>query len=202
MNAQRQQRAGRWLVFSLLALLCLPAASWAGAPTDSLRGTIDQVLAVLRSQDLGNDAKKQQIRGLISARFDYRAMSQSTLAQNWKTASPQQQERFVELYARMMQDTYLVLVEVYRDQEVAFGEETIRKDKYAEVDTAILDHGKQIPVQYKLRLKEDGWYVYDVIIEGISMVSNYRSSYQQIVRADGMDGLIAKIEEKLRGAAE
>lgn len=201
MNVQIQH-AGRWLALPLLALLCLPAAAWAGAPTDSLRGTIDNVLAVLRNQDLESSAKKQQIRGLISARFDYRAMAQSTLAQNWKTASAQQQDRFVELYARMMQDTYLVLVEEYTSQEVAYGEEKIRKDRYAQVDTAILDQGREIPVQYKLRLKDDGWYVYDVIIEGVSMISNYRSSYQQIVRADGMDGLIAKIEEKLQASAE
>ncbi len=70
------------------------------------------------------------------------------------------------------------------------------------MDTVILDTGKEIPVQYKLRLKDDGWYVYDVVIEGVSMISNYRSSYQQIVRADGMDGLIAKIEEKLQATAD
>jgi phospholipid transport system substrate-binding protein len=192
-------RASRWLKPLLVALLCLPVWAWAGAPTDTLHGTIDEVFGVLRNAELESSAKKERIRGIISARFDYRAMSQSTLAQNWKTATPQQQDRFVDLYARMMQNTYLVLVEAYTDQEVRYGEEKIRKDTYAEVDTFILDTGKEIPVTYKLRRKADGWYVYDVIIEGVSMISNYRSSYQQIVRADGMDGLLAKIEEKLQG---
>ena len=198
-------RTARWTAVTLgAAALCGCALPEAGddEALDPLHGTIDQVLSVLRSTELESSAKKEKIRGIISARFDYRAMSQSTLAQNWKKASAKQQERFVELYAHMLQDTYLVLVEEYTDQEVQYGEEKIRKDKYAQVDTTILDAGKEIPVQYKLRLRDGGWYVYDVIIEGVSMISNYRSSYQQIVRADGMDGLIAKIEEKLQGAVD
>lgn len=186
----------------LAALLWLPLVSWAGAPTDALRTTIDQVLAVLHDADLDNAVKRERIRVLINARFDYRIMSQSTLARNWKQASSAQQDRFVELYARMMQDTYLVLVEEYSDQRVQYGDEKVRKDKYAQVGTLVQDAGKQIPVNYKLRRKDDDWLVYDVVIEGVSMISNYRNSYQQIVKADGMDGLLAKISARLDSVTE
>ena len=179
-------------------LFLLPAFSFAGQPTDTLRSTIDQVLAVLQDKEKDTGSKREKIRDIISVRFDYRAMSQRTLAQNWHTASDVQKERFTRLYARLMQDTYLVLVEEYENQTVEYGDESIRKEKYAQVKTNILDEGRKIPVDYKLRLKQNGeWYVYDVVIEGVSMINNYRNSYQQIIKTDGMDGLLVKIEDKI-----
>ena len=189
-------------LFSVVALLFMvPAFAAAGTPTETLRGTIDQVLAILHEQGVDNESKREKIREVINIRFDYRAMSQRTLAQNWRKASDEQKARFTELYARLMQDTYLVLVEEYNDQTVEYGDEIIRKKKYAQVKTNILDSGRKIPVDYKLRLRKDGeWYVYDVVIEGVSMINNYRNSYQQIVKTDGMDGLLAKIENKIASA--
>ena len=189
---------GRGFVLLAALLFIMPAFSFAGEPTETLRGTIDQVLAILGEQDIDNDSKREKIREVISVRFDYRAMSQRTLAQNWRKATDEQKSRFTELYARLMQDTYLVLVEEYNNQTVEYGDENIKKKKYAQVKTNILDQGRKIPVDYKLRLKKDGeWYVYDVVIEGVSMINNYRNSYQQIVKTDGMDGLIVKIEDKI-----
>lgn len=184
----------RWLV---MTVFCMPLLSWAGPPTDALKGTIDQVMQVLSVEDLDNEIKKRQIREVISIRFDYRAMSQRTLARNWKKASEGQQKHFVELYGTMLQNTYLVLVEEYTDQKVSYGAEKLRKGKYAQVNTIIHDQGKEIPVNYKLRLKDGDWFVYDVIIEGVSMINNYRTSYQSIVKNHGMDGLLTKLEAKL-----
>ncbi|MDT8387966.1 MAG: ABC transporter substrate-binding protein [Thiogranum sp.] len=186
----------------LILLLCLPLAVAAGSPTQTLRDTIDGVLVVLHDAQMEKSAKREKIRSLINDRFDYETMSRSTLAQNWKQATAEQQQRFVALHARMMQDTYLVMVEEYNDQAVQYRDERIKKERYAQVDTLILDAGKEIPVNYKLRLKDGEWLVYDVVIEGISMTSNYRSSYQQLVKTDGLDGLLAKLGSKLDGATE
>jgi phospholipid transport system substrate-binding protein len=95
------------------------------------------VLQILQSADLSNAGKRESIRDVINQRFDYWAMSQSTLAQNWRKASDEQKKRFTRLYARMMQNTYLVLVEEYENQQVEYGEEKIRKQKYAQVNTNI-----------------------------------------------------------------
>jgi phospholipid transport system substrate-binding protein len=187
----------RWM-FAICLLL--PLSTSAGEPTDVLKSTVDQVLAVLADTDKDNHSKREAIRAVINQRFDYRAMSQRTLAQNWKKASDEQKTRFTELFARLMQDTYLVLVEEYNNQVVEYGDEKIKKQKYAQVNTEIIDAGKRIPVNYKLRLKSGDWFVYDVIIENVSMINNYRSSYQQIVKTDGLDGLIARLEEKLASA--
>ncbi len=181
----------------LAALLLLPVLCFASTPTEHLRTTIDQVLTVLHETGTDSATKREKIRALINERFDYRAMSQSALARNWKKASTDEQQHFVALFTRMMQNTYLVMVEAYNDQAVEYSGETIRKQKYAQVKTIIVDAGKRIPVDYKLRLKDGEWLVYDVVIESVSMISNYRSSYQQIVKRDGMTGLIAKLETRL-----
>lgn len=201
MKATRNRDLSGWLGALAALWLLVSTPAWSGAPTEVLKGTIDQVLGILADSGRDIAAKREAIRAVIDTRFDYRAMAQRTLAQNWRGADDAQRARFTELYARLMQDTYLVLVEEYNNQSVEYGDERIRKEKYAEVKTEILDAGKRIPVNYKLRLKGDDWLVYDVVIENVSMINNYRSSYQQIVRKDGMDGLIARLEEKLASAA-
>lgn len=183
----------------LIGLLCWVLAAQALAaptPKERVQETVDAVLEVLRDQNRDVGAKKEDIRALIGQRFDFRAMAQSTLAQNWRSASEAEQDRFVSLYARLLENTYLVMVEEYTNETVEYRNETLRNEKIAQVDTAILAADKEIPVVYRTRLKDGDWYIYDVMIEGVSLISNYRSTYQQIVRREGMDGLLARLEER------
>ena len=110
----------------------------------------------------------------------------------------EQQKRFTTAYRRLLEDTYLVMVEEYTDEKVDYVKENIKKEKYAQVNTLIVRTGAPpIPVNYKSRLRKNEWWVYDVVIEGVSMISNYRTSYQQIAKNEGIDGLIAQIEAKV-----
>ncbi len=185
------------------ALLFLTAFVYSSAlaapnPTEQLKSTIDKVLIVLNDDSLDVEAKREKIRGVIGKRFDFRAMSIRTLGKNWKAANKDQQKRFTAAYRRLLEDTYLVMVEEYTDEKVDFVKENIKKKKYAQVNTLIVRPGAPaIPVNYKSRLRKDEWWVYDVVIEGVSMISNYRTSYQQIAKNDGIDGLIIQIEEKI-----
>ena len=181
-----------------LALLLVTAAAWATAePKQQVQEMVDGVLVVLRDEAKTVDAKKAEIREIIGQRFDFRAMSQRTLAQNWKKASDEEKDRFVALYTRLLEDTYLVAVEEYTSESVEFREVKIKKEKYAQINTAIIASDKEIPVIYKARLKDGNWFVYDVVIEGVSLISNYRNSYQQIAKKEGISGLIARLEEKV-----
>ena len=174
------------------------SAQAAPNPTEQLKSTIDKVLTVLNNASLDVEAKRDKIRVIIGERFNFREMSIRTLGKNWKQANRDQQKRFTNAYRRLLEDTYLVMVEAYTDEKVDYVKENIKKKKYAQVDTLIVRTGAPpIPVNYKSRLKKDGWWVYDVIIEGVSMISNYRTSYQQIAKNEGIDGLIAQIEEKI-----
>ena len=188
------------LSFTLLLITAFAFSTALAAPsaTEQVKSTIDKVLAVLQDGGLSNDAKRDKIRKVISERFDWRGMSIRTLGKNWKGASKEQKKRFTAAYRRLLEDTYLVMVEEYTDEKVDFVKEDIKKQKYAQVNTLIVRTGAPpIPVNYKARLRKDEWWVYDVVIEGVSMISNYRTSYQQIAKNQGLDGLIAQIEEKV-----
>ena len=179
------------------AFVCSSALA-APNPTEQVKSTIDKVLAVLKDDSKSVEAKRERIRDIIGERFDFRAMSIRTLGKNWKGANKDQKKRFTTAYRRLLEDTYLVMVEEYTDEKVDFVKESIKKKKYAQVDTLIMRTGAPpIPVNYKARLRKDGWWVYDVVIEGVSMISNYRTSYQQIAKNEGIDGLIAQIEQKI-----
>ena len=126
----------------------------------------------------------------IGKSFDARAMSQSVLSTNWRDASKEQQDEFQALFMQTLENTYIGRVEAYTNEQVDFKKEDINNNR-ATVDTAILASNNEIPVNYKLRLRSDGWFVYDVEVENVSMVSSYRETYRSVVKRDGMDGLLA-----------
>ena len=180
-----------------IALTAATIASADSTPTDAIRGSVDSILTLLQDKELDQTTRRGKIRKVINARFDFRAMSQRTLATNWKKASDEQQKEFVQLFSKLIENTYIGRVEAYTDEKVDYPGEKV-KGKKAVVETLILTASADIPVNYKVYLKKDKWWVYDVIIEGISLISNYRSSYQEIVKKDGFDGLIVKMKAKIK----
>ena len=168
------------------------------SPTDSIRTSVDSILALLQNKELDQATRRDEMRKVINGRFDFRAMSQRTLATNWKKASSEQKQEFVQLFAQLIENTYIGRIEAYTDEKVDFPGEKV-KGKKAVVETLILTASADIPINYKVYRKKNGeWWVYDVIIEGISLISNYRSSYQEIVSKEGFDGLIAKMKDKIK----
>ena len=181
-----------FLLFSGSALAAVPG------PTDQLRVVVDEIIKILRSGNLSQDDILQQVAGLVRQKFDFQAMSQRTLGVNWRKATPKQQERFVELFSQLLEDTYRgrIRAYTYNDEKVEYVGERVVGTR-AEVDTVVIA-SREIPVSYKMRLKDDQWLVYDVSIEQVSLVSNYRNSYGEIVRKEGFEGLLSRMEEKIR----
>jgi phospholipid transport system substrate-binding protein len=181
-----------------IALTVANIASADASPTDAIRGSVDSILTLLQNKGLDQATRRKEMRKVINARFDFRAMSQRTLATNWKKASKEQQQEFVQLFSQLIVNTYIGRVEAYTDEKVDYPGEKV-KGKKAVVKTLILTASAEIPINYKVYQKKNGeWWVYDVIIEGISLISNYRSSYQEIASKDGIDGLIAKMKVKVK----
>jgi phospholipid transport system substrate-binding protein len=187
------------ILFGLLVTLASAAFSSNNA-TESVRMSVEAIIGILKDTELDKPAKREKIRLVIAESFDFRAMSQRTLATNWKKASKEEQQQFVGLFAELIQNTYIGRVEAYTNEEVKYPGEKITNDR-AVVDTLIVTSSAEIPVTYKLYLKDDRWLVYDVNIEGVSLISNYRNSYQEIVKREGFSGLLAKMEEKVRELA-
>lgn len=188
------------ILFGFMMMLATMAFA-ADNATESVRMSVDAIIGILKDAGLDKPAKRDKIRVVIAERFDFRAMSQRTLATNWKKASKEEQQHFIGLFAELIQNTYIGRVEAYTNETVKYSAEKITDDR-AVVDTLILTSSAEIPVSYKLYLKDGRWLVYDVNIEGVSLISNYRTSYQEIVMKEGFSGLLAKMEEKVRELAD
>ena len=185
------------LVFSLAA-----AAPALGAePQEKIRTTADGVIVILQDPELSQVERYERITELVRAGFHFPVMSRAVLGVHWRRAEPAQRERFVELFAEFLEASYRERIEAYMDQytdeEVKYLNERIDEDR-AEVETAIISGSKEIPVLYRM-LREGGeWRVYDVVIEGVSLVRTYRDTFGEIARNQGVDGLIERLQEKIR----
>jgi phospholipid transport system substrate-binding protein len=168
----------------------------ATSPNDEVRKSVDAILAILKDEQLDKDSKRSKMSIVIKERFDFHAMSQRTLATNWKQITNDEKQQFVELFSQLIENSYVGKLESYTNERVDYPGEKV-KGRKAVVETLIITSGADIPVDYKLYRKGDQWLVYDVIIEGVSLISNYRSSYQEIMKKEGFDGLLAKMQAKI-----
>ncbi|MDF1553773.1 MAG: ABC transporter substrate-binding protein [Deferrisomatales bacterium] len=189
-----RQRSALLLVLSMAVAVAVVAHA-SQTPTDQVRVTVDGVIEILKDKGLDPSIRREKITTAIRERFDFEAMAQGTLAQNWKKAAPEERARFVGLFSQLLENTYMGRIEAYTDEKVRYEKEQV-EDKRAVVGTVIVTN-VDIPVDYKLRRKGDEWFVYDVVIEGVSLVRNYRSSYGEIVHQEGMEGLLSKMEAKV-----
>ena len=165
-------------------------------PTARVKDSVQKVLTILKDETLEREIRWKKIGIIIDKSFDFRSMSQSILATNWKTATPGERENFVEFFSQYLEETYRTKIEAYTNQEIEYIGETIN-GKRAVVETLIITDSNEIPVNYKLKNNDGVWFAYDVVIEGISLVSNYRSTFAAIVKNDGMDGLLNDIQLRI-----
>jgi len=186
------------LLFIAACCFASTANCLAETPKETVATTVDSVLEVLRNSTIDETAKKRHIKSLVSEHFDFRAMSSRVLATNWKTATKKQKSRFTNLFKELLTNTYWRRISGYQNETVDYVSEKMLNDKLATVNTIIKTSTVDIPVDYKLYRKDDGsWRAYDVVIEQVSLVRNYRGSFQQIVHDVGIDGLIQQLEVKV-----
>jgi phospholipid transport system substrate-binding protein len=190
------------LVSTLVLLAVATVVSAVPRPTTQLQETVDRIIEVLRDKELSQEQILQEVADLVRQKFDFWAMSQRTLGVNWRKATKEEQQKFVGLFAKLLEDTYRGRIKAYTydDEHVEYIGERVRGTR-AEVDTIVVAN-KEIPVSYKMRLKGEEWLVYDVIVEEVSLISNYRNSYAEIVRDEGFKGLLERMEKKIQELAE
>lgn len=191
-----QMLKNSWVIAAgllLLATLVLAMPS----PREQVQQTVDQVLEVLRNKAITGQPRRETLSRIIKARFDFTAMSQRTLGKYWKDGTPQEQARFVKLFSDLLEASYVGRIDAYSDETVNYRGERVEGD-LAEVDTTIRSGNVDIPINYRLVRKSDGWFVYDVIIEEVSLIKNYRNSYGEIVRKEGYAKLFERMEVKIR----
>lgn len=186
--------------FSLfLAVFLFSTPIWSAftEPMARVQDSVERVIGILQDKSLDRETQWTRIGAVINDSFDFRSMSQSVLATNWKKATPEERQRFVEFFSQYLEETYRTKIESYSNQRVEYVGETIRGQR-AVVETLIVTDSNEIPVNYKLKNNNGEWYAYDVVIEGVSLVSNYRSTFAAIVNNDGMDGLLLDIQDRIK----
>ncbi len=191
----------RIIILSLFFLACAGVSLASSGPMAQAQGTIDKVVQILKTADLDTEVRREMLSQELAERFDFRAMSQRVLAVNWKKASPQEREKFTALFSELLKRNYIGHIEAYTDEKVEFVKERIKKNK-ASIDTLIITKSAEIPVSYRMAQQGEEWKVYDVVIEKVSFVNNYRSTYGQLIKKGGFSGLLAKMEEKLQQLKE
>ena len=179
----------------------LVAGSICGAAseiTNQLKGTIDKVINIVTDEGLkGNEeGRRTALRKTIDQRFNYSQMVRRSLAKNWEPRSDQERRAFIKLFKALLENSYANKLESYSDEKIEYIDEVI-KGKYALVKTEVVRPASVIAVDYKL-IKENGnWKVYDFVIEGVSMVRNYRSQFTKIIRNDSYEVLVQKLTDKI-----
>ncbi len=191
--------------FSMMILLLLHAPAISSCPArQALETSVDRVLSAIKNPDYVNPATRgplrQQIEDEVLHIFDFREFSSRTVGPRWKTFTQVQQEEFSEAFADLLMTTYLNKIDGYNGEQVAYiGEVTDPKGERTEVRTLItMKDGKKVPVAYRMLPKNGGWMVYDVLIENISLVKNYRTQFQDILNTGAPDQLISRVKAKAR----
>ncbi len=184
----------------------LPREAFAGEPTVQVKQTVDAVMDILKNKDLKRPEKaaerKAKIRKVVDERFDFEEMSQRALALHWKKRTPEERKEFVALFSDLLESTYIKKVEKYESEKgigsekVIYGEEKV-DGPYAVVKTIIVTSKEvQIPMDYRLLKEGAKWEVYDVVIEGVSLVNNYRNQFNNIIRTSSYQELLKRLKNK------
>lgn len=166
----------------------------------AVQGHVDNVLAVLTDPALkgaeAKEAKAEKIKGIAEKMFDYNELSRRTLGRNWDKLNPKQQEEFTTLFSALLSSVYLDKILQYSDEKVVFEKSNPLSEEKVEVQSNIITSTKTIPVFYRTILKDNQWRVYDVIIEGISLVKNYRSQFKDILAKKSPEKLLEILRSK------
>lgn len=180
----------------LLVALVVPAL--AGVPTDQLRQRVDEVVRVL--DDPSNKGKPAQrraaVRKISQEIFDYQDTARRTLGPHWTARTPEEQREFVQLFADLLDRAYFSKIDRYQGEKVRYGAETVNGNEAIVKTTIVTRAGSEVPVDYRMHLADGRWLVYDVNIEGVSLVSNYRTQFNKIVQTESYQTLVQKLRAK------
>ncbi len=186
-----------YIKFVLIPLLIgFASGAMAETPKAQLQDTMERVLALAQTFHSEKDFidNKARLKQIILPRFDFAEMARRSLGDRWNTLAGKEAE-FVAAFIQFAEGSYLNTIGSYRGEQIVYGRERIDSD-FAEVDTQVLGRGEPAPITYKLHRVADEWKVYDVVIEQISLVSNFHSQFGRILQTASMDDLMKRLREK------
>jgi phospholipid transport system substrate-binding protein len=173
------------------------------SPTEAVRSTLTNVFRILEDETLKDPAKliprRHMLEDVIATHFDYREMSKRALAAHWVPLTAGERAEFVELFKSFLSDRYAEKIESYSGEKVAYLSERIEKNDFAEVRTELRSTKMDIPMDYRLHRKDGTWHAYDLVVDGVSLVKNYRSQFEKIIRSDSYQELVRRLRARTVG---
>jgi len=186
----------------VLALVLAPVTpAHAGAPTEALKQHVDQVVKLLSDPSLRDrpEVRREKVRKIAEDIFDYPDTARRALGPHWNARSPEERQEFVKLFSDILDRAYGSKIDLYQGERVHYVGETIDGSEATVKTTIVTKKGTEVPIDYRLHLKDGRWLVYDVIIEGVSLVANYRTQFNKIVQTEGYDSLVQRLRAKETG---
>jgi len=181
-------------------MFALSSLALAGEPQDRLKGGIDKVIGILSDPGLKGTAKRaerqKKLRTVADGFFDWRELSKRAVGEKWPKYTPKQQDDFIVSFSELLQKTYILKLEKYNNEKVNYVKEQVEGNQ-AFINTQVLMKDKTIPINY-IMIKRDQWMVYDVVVEGVSLVKNYRSQFAQVLSKETPEALLQRIKDKIQ----
>jgi phospholipid transport system substrate-binding protein len=183
---------------SVLAVVLTCSTVSAGAPTETLQRRVDEVIRLLDDPNFKDKPaeRRERVRKVAEDIFDYPDTARRALGPHWNARTPQEREEFTRLFADLLDRAYISKIDLYQGEKVRWIGETINGDEAIVKTTIQTKSGTEVPVEYRMHLKNGRWLVYDVVIEGVSLVSNYRTQFNKIVQTESYDSLVQKLKER------
>ncbi len=196
------------LLFIFGSLLAVSSDAAAASPRTRLEAAVTKAIRVLQDPAWAApgkaEARREKLRRIIYKEFDFNRMSRGAVGRKWRKFSSAQRSRFVTLFRRLLENTYMGTIERYKGETVEFLKEVKQSKTVARVDSLVRSRGQKYKIAYRLRHGSGGWKVFDVIIEGVSVVSNYRAQFKQMLRKGGskaIESLLTKLQQKVNQTA-
>jgi len=203
----KPKQAGQGIFFCGVALIllsfltdCRSVHASVHDPLSQLKEQVERVLTILNDERLAlpenHEERKRQVESVADDIFDFEEMAARSLANYWDQITPEEKDRFVHLFSKLVKQRYIGKIDSYSGQEIVFKKQIV-KQKVAIIYSTVVDNNIEIPIDYKLIQKGNKWLIYDLRIENVSLVTNYRRDFFSIIKKDGYDELVKRLEEKV-----
>ena len=192
----------RQLIIGIVLLVLFPFPVHAGAPLDTVQANVNKVLEILRDPafkaESAKEAKKARLQPIYDAMFDQVELSRRTLAINWNKLNAAQRQEFVQLYRQVLEKAYIDKILAYTNEKIVFDKENKVSENLSQVPTRVVTSSKEIPITYRMILKDGTWKCYDVVIENVSLVQNYRTQFNDILAKSSPEQMLADLRKKVK----
>ena len=190
------------LILMVAVLIVMPFQAYAASAKETVESGVNKVLKTLGDpafKTKPRDVKITEVGNIIGEVFDFTELSKRTLGREWKKMKAEQRKEFAELFRQLLQGVYADRLLAYTDQKVVFdNEKELKKGRVEVQSNIVLSDGRKIPIFYRLTNKSGQWKVYDLIIEGVSLVKNYRTQFREIIAKDSAEKLLEILRDKVK----